>query len=386
MTYKRFFSFRTSVSVALLAVFLIVCIPQLARASDSNLYTVKGVKVDITDENAYAAREKAFQQGLRNAFSILIGRLAAHDSQQNFISPSQDVLDSLVLDYEVTSEKLSAVRYIGTYTFRFKESAVKTFFSGNAVSYSDMESDPVLILPFYDVNGRYELWSYNNRWKEAWDRMDTQSSLVPFVVPVGDLADVSAVDAQRGLDYEREKLFGMLDRYDASEVIIAVAEPDSALLEELSNQVLSGQGSLIVNLYNTQGDQAQYVTRIFVSAQEGQTADQLFDRAVYQAQALLRENWKSQTSVRADQQNMIEVQVDVRSLKDWQNIQRTLGKVGVINELQVVSMSPKEISFLLSYTGNIERLQFALRRMAFKLQPASSTEAKTNLGTYALVR
>jgi hypothetical protein len=93
-----------------------------ARAAQS--YTVSGVAVDVTAESAVAAREQALIQGQRKAFEQLVVELLGVGQAGAVRRPSDDELSAMVQDFEVENERASAVRYIGSLTFRFDAEAV----------------------------------------------------------------------------------------------------------------------------------------------------------------------------------------------------------------------------------------------------------------------
>ena len=94
-------------------------ITQRAFAQDDP-YTVSGVKVDVTAANAVEARTKAFAQAQQTAFTQLAQHFLSAGQMKDFQPLAADQVTPLVKDFEVTNEQLSAVRYVGTYTFRFR--------------------------------------------------------------------------------------------------------------------------------------------------------------------------------------------------------------------------------------------------------------------------
>ena len=211
--------------------FLLVAlmVPLSAAQASSDLFNVEGVQVDVTAENAIAARDQAFEKAQQQAFATLAQRMLSDSEAAAFTTPGTSVISSLIQDYEITEEKLSAVRYIGTYTFRFKDKAVRRYFQGSGAEYTDVSSRPMLVLPFYEYKGRTVLWSPYNSWMSAWNRASEFRGLVPIAVPLGDLEDVKDVGEGQALNYDEYGLQRMLKRYQAGEAVIAIAVPDQDL-------------------------------------------------------------------------------------------------------------------------------------------------------------
>jgi hypothetical protein len=116
-----------------LAVFftaMLALIPLLHAQEDP--YTVSGVRVDATAASAVDARKQAFEQAQQAAFSLLASRFLSQDQMKNFQAPPAAQITPLVDDFEITNEKLSPTRYVGTYTFRFRHGASQNLINARA--------------------------------------------------------------------------------------------------------------------------------------------------------------------------------------------------------------------------------------------------------------
>jgi hypothetical protein len=82
-------------------------------------YTVTGVPVDVTADNAAAARDQAITQGQRAALKLLVENMMGTEKAAQSPLPDDAAISEMVQDFEVENEKLSDVRYVGTMTFRF---------------------------------------------------------------------------------------------------------------------------------------------------------------------------------------------------------------------------------------------------------------------------
>ena len=100
---------------------MIFCAPSVFASA---LYAVNGVNVDVTADNALAAREKAYEAAQVKAFDALAKKMVAEEQIQSVKKPSLKLIARMIQDFEVTNEKLSDVRYVGTYNFRFNEANV----------------------------------------------------------------------------------------------------------------------------------------------------------------------------------------------------------------------------------------------------------------------
>ncbi len=340
--YKTFQSLRIVFMVLFIGFFA-----ANAAFAGNSLFTIENVTVDVSAENALKAREQAFEKAQVKAFQELTTRMLSESQLGAFQSPAPSTISILVQDYEVSNEKLSSKRYIGTYKFRFKDRDVKRYFAGQGAEYTDVSSKPILILPFLDTGQDTVLWSHQNIWMQAWATAPGLSSgLVPMMVPLGDLSDISDIGDDESLTYNKRNLSRMLERYSAEEAVIAIARAEGTALS--------------IQLYRTDRARPEYVHQILERALPGQASDQLYTRAVQSVKEALRKDWKQKTVVDARQQGIIKVRVTFTSLKEWSNLQRSLSRISGISDVSLKALSPKEAYLDLTYDGDIERLKLAL--------------------------
>jgi hypothetical protein len=96
--------------------------PPAKEVPSADTFTVADVSADVTADSAAHARDQALMQAERTAFSQLCTRLSIPD---NAAKLDDDSIAALVQSFELQSEHVSKVRYIGVFTIRFKPSAVQ---------------------------------------------------------------------------------------------------------------------------------------------------------------------------------------------------------------------------------------------------------------------
>lgn len=361
--YKAFYCKRI-VFCTVLALFFSLFL-QEAGAYD-NLFTVEGVHVDVTAENSVAARDQAFVEAQKQAFEILKVRMVSGGQTASVQTPDPMVISTLIRDYEITDEQLSAVRYVGTYTFRFNESAVSRYFSGTGVAFTNTSSKPLLVLPFFQQAGRNVLWSEDNDWLRAWGRAQLPQGLVPVAVPIGDLMDVADMGKTQGLNYDAAGLSRMLVRYGTEEAALMLAVPDRSLSGPGGDDA-PAQGDMIISIYRTDRAGPELVQDFVVSAGSGETRGQMYDRAALQAYRVLQDDWKNKTSASAARQSRVVARVPFASLKEWVDIQQELNAVSGIGKVSILSVKMREAMVEFVFRGDESRLQRVLSQSNFSL-------------------
>src|SRR3954452_22828253 len=199
---------------------------QPVSAPPDDAYAVSGIAVDATAASAAAARDKAIAEGQREAFKQLIQRLVAKDAVKRVPTMTDSALTGMVDDFAVEEEHSSSVRYIARLNFRFRRDAVRQFLLGAGVPFAEERSKPIVVLPVWSGAQSAVLWEDPNPWREAFAQKERGEGLVPFIVPLGDVEDLAAINAERALNADPAALAAIADRYQGQEVLIAQASPE----------------------------------------------------------------------------------------------------------------------------------------------------------------
>lgn len=329
---------------------LAVILSSPARADD--VFTVSDVKVDVTAENAVAAREKAFAEAEVKALTALAQKLLGEADFARYKAPEATVISGMIKDFEITDERLSAVQYIGTYTFRFEGDAVRQHFNVGGMHYSDVQSKPVLVLPFYKTETRMVLWQDENPWLAAWAKTAAGAGgLVPVAVPMGDIRDVGDIGDNEALTYRRDGLDSILQRYNAGEAIILIAAPE--------------QSGVSVTMYRTDRRGPEFVRTLHVAPDPEMDADGLYAKAVKEVRATIQSDWKTETAINpvADQNNAMTIRVHFDTMQQWVETRQALRRVAGVTEMKVLSVTPREAQVVLRYAGDENRLRLAMAQV-----------------------
>lgn len=331
---------------------------QAAMAANDSAFTITGVHVDVTSDNAAKARQEAFAKAQYIGFKQLADRLLSADESETFEMPDISTISTLINDFEVTNEQLSTIRYVGTYTFRFKDSEVRKFLSTRNMSYTDVASKPVLVLPFYQIGTRTVLWDEENLWKNAWAQAKTFEGLVPVMVPIGDLEDVSDVVEENPLAYDYEKLEDMIDRYNAREALIVIAEPRN----------ITNQGGVMVphnmeiTIYQPTAERPRFLRNIKVENKiKNDNGKTMFAEGVQRVRTIFRDQWKSQTVVAPSVTgNKLFARVRFGNVQQWVETQNALRHVPGVSGTKLLSLTPRMAELQIDFRGTENRLRLAL--------------------------
>jgi hypothetical protein len=367
--------------VLLCLVTVLACaVPGRAQAvrGDTLAFTVRDVPVDRTEVTAAVAREAALLDGQRLAFRRLLERLVPQADYGQLPKLPDAQISDLVQNYEVQSERTSAVRYIATLTYRFKPDDVRTLLRTANIPFAETYAKPYLVLPVLREQGVALLWDSPNPWRDAWGRLPPFDGLAPLVLPKGDLADISDINADQAHSGDDLRLTAIARRYGVAGVYVADAELDTPA---------SGPATLQVSLigYGGAGGEQTFVDTYTAAA--GEDTDAFLQRAALAVTQEIEERWKSGQLLQFGHETTLPVLVNYDDISQWVALRRRLADLAVIRRTDVVSLTRRQAVINLVYIGDDTQLRLALAQRDLALvavpPPAAPDAASDAVATSA---
>jgi len=331
---------------------LLACLSAPVQAQEARIFEVRGIAVDVTAASPSEARDKALAEGERRAFRRLLERLTMRIDHSRLPDVGSDRIATFVQDFEVAEEKASAVRYLATLNYRFKADEVRNLLIAHGIAFAETPSKPMLVLPVYRSAGSILLWDEPNPWRDAWRGREDIFTLVPTVLPRGDLADIATIGPEQAVAGDEQRLSAIARRYQAGDTLVA----DANLNTE--------RGFPDIEVYVTRfgtAMQEQTVVKSFASA-PGESLNDLLARAAVELTSQIEDNWKRDNLLQFGRQAVIAVKIRIAGLGDWLEIKNRLADVAVIRKTDLVIVSLAEVRANLHYIGEPEQLALALEQ------------------------
>jgi len=326
-------------------------------AAAQDIFTVSGVHVDERAETAAAARERALEIGQRKAFEEVVARLTLPEDRAGLAMPDTSTIINMVRDFGVSNEKTSSVRYIADMTVRFKDDELRRFLRFRDISFAELQSKPVMIVPVYRSNNFVNLWDDPNPWRDVWARNIATSGLVPIKAPIGDLTDISTVSAEQAESGSMERLSQLAKRYGADVAVVASAEVSGP----------EGGETVDVSVTRYEPNGAPQIFGVQEKTQAGETLDETLVRAAKSVQDQLADGWKRANLINYSTGGNLMVFIPITGLGDWAGIEDKLIGLPVVRNARVIAMSKREVQLSIEYVGSTNQLQTALNQQNLSL-------------------
>ena len=330
-----------------------------ALAQSGGIYTVSEIPVDVTAENAVAAREKAHLKGQEAGLERLLRRLVPADEHGRLPAVQGLPVDRYVQNFQIADERLSNTRYLAKMTVAFDPDGIRDLLRSARLPFSEEVSAPLMVIPLYDDPTNARLWPENNPWWAAWaEELDNESGL-RLVMPLGDLEDASAVTVDQARAGDVIALRRVASRYGAKDSIIMSATPENEI---------TGNQPIRVRLAARRVGGAQKIGQSFtLEGAPGEPLESVLRKAVLQLQTNLNEQWKKAHILRLDTGGLMFVDVPITGLKDWVNINRNLESLVEISQIEIASFAQRRVQIQIYYVGDEQGFEQALGRLGLSL-------------------
>ena len=353
----------------LLALLLLVLSTGVAAAQSGQVYTATGIDVDITGDIA-TLRDQAMLEGQRKALQKVLTDIAPAERAAVAALPSDDVISTWVQDFEIEEEKTSATRYIGRFTFRFMAEPVQQYLAGNSVQFAQIQTKRLLVLPIYtDEAGNSNLWGPTNLWLAPWSLKAPNISLVPMLLPTGDVADTEALSATQALAGDLPRLTALAQRYGAGDVLVTEvrASPPGA----------DGRQTFAITATRYSRESPQSFTDSLSG--DPATIDESLSQSADRTIAWVQSQWKQANLVDASKQSTMTIEVPIATLKQWVDIKKQLGGVPSLKSVRMVSLTRSLAILDISFLGDVPQFQRSLAQQDLSLATALGDPSKGTL-------
>ena len=263
---------------------------------------------------------------------------------------SDPEIQSLVASIQVENEKTSPVRYLADMTIEFKKADVRRLLRENAIPFTETRARPTLLLPLFEQDGDRLLFDDDNPWLTAWSAHSVEAgAMFPLVIPIGDLADVAAIDGDQALATDEAALLTIAKRYQVKSILVAYAALRIRQTWKYLDITLQWHGPV---------RSGTEVSSLFVQADEPLEA--LLARGVVGIVNDLERKWKEQTLLRFDEASQLSARVPIEGLKDWLAVQRKLANNGMIRRFDIASITTRSVQIHLRFLGRPNQLAVSL--------------------------
>lgn len=345
----------------ILLLFCLAFCPSLAWATESLVNTE--IAVDVTGKDAADARTQAMEKAEMDALVDLLGKLTTPEQVQVALTGiDAKKVAAMVQGVEVLEEHISPDRYRARLMITFDGDALSSLVGKITAGGGGPAADTVgsfLVIPAYEETGSVMLWEDTNPWRSVWKTVGLEISSGDMVVPFGDNADVAVVDAKTFASANYASLAPLTLRYGVSDIIVLQAK-------------FTRTPDMILNVVKRHINRTENeVNLLTYRADPQETKDTLLLRAArdiaQSIQSKKTEDTGSVKTVRGGERNSVMILASITTLASWTYIRTKLSGLPMIDNLELIAISPQQVDIVVHYRGSPDSLASGISAQGLRL-------------------
>ncbi len=329
---------------------------------ETSIFAVQGVEVDVTDTDADTAKNKALIEVQIKAFRMLAERLGNQSIVDSVAKYEEKQVLVFLKSLSIEEESISPGRYKGKLTVRFLPNRIRALYADFGVKVGGEQGPSFLVLAIWKGADGDVLWE-DNPWRQAWIDLRAEQSLVPIIVPLGDLDDSEMISVTDVMSDDQVKLEAIRRRYDVQKVIIAYAEPaeNGAVHARMSGDSPLGKLSFD-KIYDGESGRVEESAAL----------------AAQRFHGVMMEKFKSGKGNIAEQKRptdvngskTISVRVPFAGPSEWNGLRSRILSTPGVTGLDVSSLGADGAVVSLSFAGNPDDLQSSMQASGLNMSRA----------------
>ncbi len=313
------------------------------------------IKVDVTDQDASIAQQKALAGATRAAVIEAVKRISDQNGVNKFSDMNDDQIVNFIKETSVSDEKTSANRYIANLHLIVNTDLLQTYMNERKINISEQINPVITIIPVFSEfdNDTPKLWELDNLWRQAWDNYTLPGT--PIINIIKDTTvNISALSAKQAYNNDIPALEEIKSLTNADDVYVLAASYNG--IEGLNIEISSLSG---------------YHDKQFIEGVKS-SGNELFNKAIEQIIPILKEQADLLNSGSAQSSEEITVLFPFTELGDWVAAEQKIKSLNEVTDLQIQAFSPGKAQFVVHYNGNKDDLIHAIQAAGYNLEDSGN--------------
>ena len=315
------------------------------------VFGVSNIAIDQRAETASIARDIGVRKAAERAFSTVLKRiLVTNDARQKFMELHD--LDDFSDFIHIVEENNLDQRYIATLDFCFDATRLRQAIITAQLSWSELRSPPVLVIPVWSGPDGARAWQRDNQWIAGWwDAVAAYDGLLSFRQLERNLINERQFPGEDLVLANPAKLRNAANQVGAEQVLLVAASLDY----EGSKRLLT----INARLFNKSGQMINDILYGDQKTLENFTANDLdiMRRNIIER---MDKSWQMANLIDDTKIGYMAVFLPVTSLKEWTERLTALDEIAVIQSYSIITLDTQGGQLYLRLAGSQKALQNAL--------------------------
>ena len=245
---------------------------------------------------------------------------------------SEDLINTFVKNIIINDEIIINDKYYSNIKINFNKKKLILFYRENKIPYVEYLPNKILLV-IHEVNDLDDiLFSKNNKYYSYYNNNLQSKSL--FKIPKLDINDRYILKKEHIIKKDKDKIYNFSKKYKLNDTIIVTAKKNKNIVDYKLSLYSHDE------ILEKELEFKKYDFKIFFKILENETLDL----------------WKQKNQIQNKSINNINCKVNYFNLLELKQIRENLTKISIIQNLNIKSLSYKNIEYDIHYYGNLKIL------------------------------
>lgn len=332
--------------------YILMIIIGFAGMAKADLFLVEGVPVSATAENAVAAKEVALNEAGNKAFKQLMQKIVLSSDAGNIEADPAEIV-RLIQGFSVAHEKTTATKYMADVSVQFKPKEVQEFMKAKGLPFLAKMPPKFVFIPLFREGSMAQVFDEASPLFQSVKVMSPNSSVYQFVVPTGDLEDMSVATPMVLTGVDMAPLAPLLQKYGTEYALVLRVTKNGSIykVEALSYPENSAAGAGVTFAVSSGSEDVQGV----------------MGQIVKKATSEMEKKWKAYQVEHGTQQNELTVIFPINGLSEWSVLEKRLKGLPFLDQVNVQALHQNKVFVKVVAAEEIETLIQKMKKAGFPL-------------------
>ena len=347
--------------------FNIIFFTQLSFSSDfkdcnHKAFYVKNIRADVTSDSIIKAKLLAEKQALHSALITLIKRLTL--KKKNNIKFKIE-LRNLINFIKINNEANSTNRFIASFDICFNRKAIIKLFKSYDLSYAEVYSLPISVLPIFGSPRGYVVFDKNHVWQKLWlKNFQNYDGLLKFKISKANLLLKRNLNVKKILLSEKNEIVKIMKFNKTKRLMTVVSEP--VLLKngnfglKTYSRLYNKKGEFDSTLYSNLKKFKSYNTAVRVQKKQ-------LEKEIKQILFIFSESWKKNNLFKENALTQVNLYVPIKRKNDWSKFISLVNKLPYVNHFKIISLKNDVGKVRINFQGTAKTFLTILNEKGLKI-------------------
>lgn len=309
-----------------------------AASAFDDIYLIKNLPVNVSDETPALARQLAARTVNREAFLTLLSRLKIDEKISAKVS-DEEINDMIRLQH-ISDEKMAGNNYSAVFDLQFAKDFVDHILAQKntntgffTINKEDEENQVFLVAPIQVQGNQAVVWK-GNEWRDVF--VNELKNYKQFILLKENLENIALINGDNAFNLNYEEVKKLIENQNAAAIYLLFFD-----LDKLANQI-SANISILGKLQKKQLKiNFSNIDKIAPENLKSQVAQRIIVHL---------SNLKFDETV----SGIANFKIKISDLGDWLEVRNKIEKTNLVNQIEVKAISRQAILATVNYVGDAD--------------------------------